>query len=431
MLRIVTQLADAQTELKRVRERTFQREIESPWEQEIRASEAVVKEMVLKVRQGGNQALSDYTREFEGQVVTPEQLRVSGSDLDAAYQQIAKELLDAIQQACINIEAFHRQRVPKSWVQFGDNDLVMGRRYHPLESAGLYVPGGKSPHLSLLLLQAIPAKVAQVDQIVMVTPPDAGGKIHPALLVAAQEAGVTDIYRLGGARAIAALAYGTETIPKVDIITGLGDWEITWAKKLVYGHVSLDSLAEASELLIISDRESDPIVIASDLLAQAQRNPLAVSILLTPDALLAKKVQQEVSKQLENHPQRILTEKALAHYGLIVVVESLAAAVELSNFFAPQHLQLAVAEPWEILEQIRHAGAIFLGTSTPATIGDYLGGSARFLSGGTTARYASALGVETFMKHSNLLQYSPVALKKISSTLEILAQAEGLYRINE
>ncbi|ACK69194.1 Histidinol dehydrogenase [Gloeothece citriformis PCC 7424] len=419
MLRIITQQTEAQTELKRIRDRT--RDLE------FRQAEEVVKEILEGVKRRGNQALVDYAEKFEGQSLNPQQVKVSGSDLDAAYQQISKELLVAIQQACLKIEHFHRQRLPKSWVQFDEDDVVLGRRYQAVERAGLYIPNGHSPLLSLVLLQAIPAKVAKVGQIVMVTPPDSQGKIHPAILVAAQEAGVTEIYRIGGASAIAALAYGTETIPKVDVITGLGNIYVTLAKKMVNDSVKIDALAEASELLIIADHQANAGEIAADLIAQAERTPLAASILLTSDPSIASQVQQQVTQRLQNHPQRILTEKAIAHYGLIVVVHSLDEAVQLSNFFAPQHLELAVSDPWELLEQIRHAGAIFLGTSTPMIIGDFLGGSAVSVGTAGAVRYASALGVEIFMKHSNLIQYSPVALKKMSNTLQVLAEAEGLF----
>lgn len=419
MLRIITQQTEAQTELKRIRDRT--RDLE------FRAQEDVVREILEAVKRQGNQALVEYTLQFDKQVINPQQFKISGSELDAAYQQISKDLLNAIEQACLKIENFHRQRLSKSWVQFEEDDVVLGRRYQPVARAGLYVPDGNSPLLSLVLLQAIPAKVAKVGQIVMVTPPGEGGKIHPGILVAAQEAGVTDIYRIGGAQAIAALAYGTETIPKVDVITGLGNIYVTLAKKMVYESVKIDALAEASELLIIADKSAEPMAIAADLIAQAERTPLAASILLTNDFLMASKVQQQVAQQLQHHPRRILTEKAIAHYGIIIVVNSLDEAVELSNFFAPQHLELALSEPWEILEQIRHAGAIFLGTSTPMMLGDFFGGSAIAVATAGAVRYASALGVDTFMKHSNLIEYSPVALKKMSNTLQILAQAEGLF----
>jgi histidinol dehydrogenase len=275
-------------------------------------------------------------------------------------------------------------------------------------------------------MNAIPAKVAGVPRKVMVTPPGSGKGINPAVLVAAQEAGIQEIYRVGGAQAIAALAYGTETIPKVDVISGPGNIYVTLAKKLVYGTVGIDSLAGPSEVLIIADETANPVHVACDLLAQAEHDPMAAAILLTTDAALAKNVQVAVERQLIDHPRRIDTEKAIAHYGLIVIVESLAAAAELSNEFAPEHLELEVSEPWDLLPQIRHAGAIFLGASTPEAVGDYLAGPNHTLPTSGAARYASALGVETFLKHSSIIQYSPTALKKVASAVDILATAEGL-----
>ena len=418
MLRIITQQAEATTELRRIQDRTD--------DDQIQTKEATVREILAKVKRHGDQALLDYTEKFDKQTLTPGQLRVSGSELDAAYQQISKELLDAIQLACRKIEAFHRQRVPASWVQFEEDEVVLGKRYTPVDRAGLYVPGGRAAYASTVLMNAIPAKVAKVPRIVMVTPPGAGPQINPAVLVAAQEAGVEEIYRVGGAQAIAALAYGTQTVPKVDVITGPGNIYVTLAKKFVYGTVGIDSLAGPSEVLIIADREANPVHIAADLLAQAEHDPMAAAILVTTDEELAQQVQLNVEQQLEDHPRRILTEKAIAHYGLIVVVESLEAAAQLSNLFAPEHLELEVADPWGMLEQIRHAGAIFLGNATPEAVGDYIAGPNHTLPTSGAARYASALGVETFMKHSSLIQYSPTALKKMSSAIQILAQAEGL-----
>lgn len=418
MLRIITQQAEARTELKRIGDRTY--------DDDMRPQEEIVGEIVATVKKKGDRALLDYTEKFDRQVLTQEKLRVSGSELDAAYQQISQDLLHAIQLACQKIEAFHRQRIPRSWVQFEDDEVVLGKRYTPVDRAGLYVPGGRGAYPSTVLMNAIPAKVANVPRIVMVTPPGEDLKINPAVLVAAQEAGVEEIYRVGGAQAIAALAYGTETIPKVDVITGPGNIYVTLAKKMVYGKVGIDSLAGPSEVLIIADGEANPVYIAADLLAQAEHDPMAAAILLTTSGKLAQKVQQEVIKQLENHPRRVLTEKAIAHYGLIVMVDSLETAAELSNLFAPEHLELEVADPWALLEYIRHAGAIFLGSSTPEAVGDYLAGPNHTLPTSGAARYASALGVETFMKHSSIIQYSPTALKKMSSTIQILAQAEGL-----
>ncbi|GAC1500547.1 MAG: histidinol dehydrogenase [Chamaesiphon sp.] len=418
MLRIITQQAEAQTELQRICDRTH--------DDQIFNKEATVREVLQAVKRQGDKALLHYTAEFDKQSLTAEQLRVSGSELDAAYQQVSKELLEAIHLASQNIEAFHRQRLPKSWVQFGENEVVLGKRYTPVDKAGLYVPGGRASYPSTVLMNAIPARVAGVPRIVMVTPPGQDKAIHPAVLVAAQEAGVQEIYRVGGAQAIAALAYGTETLPNVDVITGPGNIYVTLAKKLVYGTVGIDSLAGPSEVLVIADGTANPIHVAADLLAQAEHDPMAAAILVTTESVLALKVQAEVDRQLRNHPRRLLTEKAIAHYGLIVVVESLEAAAELSNEFAPEHLELEVAEPWELLEKIRHAGAIFLGSSTPEAVGDYLAGPNHTLPTSGAARYASALGVETFMKHSSLIQYSPTALEKVASAIQVLAQAEGL-----
>ncbi len=418
MLRIITQQAEAQTELRRIRDRTFH--------DDVIHKEATVREVLQTVKRQGDKALLHYTEEYDHQTLSLEQLRVSGTELDAAYQQVSKELLDAIQLAAGQIEAFHRQRVPKSWVQFADDEVVLGKRYTPVDRAGLYVPGGRASYPSTVLMNAIPAKVAKVPQIVMVTPPGPDKAINPAVLVAAQEAGVQEIYRVGGAQAIAALAYGTETIPNVDVITGPGNIYVTLAKKLVYGTVGIDSLAGPSEVLIIADEEANPAYIAADLLAQAEHDPMAAAILLTPEIQIAKQVQQEVEWQLKDHPRRLLTEKAIAHYGLIVLVDSLEEAAELSNEFAPEHLELEIAEPWDLLEKIRHAGAIFLGHNTPEAVGDYLAGPNHTLPTSGAARYASALGVETFMKHSSLIQYSSTALYKVSTAIQALAQAEGL-----
>ena len=419
MLRIITQWVEAQAELKRITERTHN-------DMAIH-KETTVREILRSVREQGDEALLHYTSEFDHITLTSEELKISGSELDAAYQQVNKDLLSSIRLAAKQIKAFHRQQIPKSWVQFGDDEVVLGKRYTPVDRAGLYVPGGQAAYPSTVLMNAIPAQVAKVPKIVMVTPPSQGKKINPAVLVAAQEAGIQEIYRIGGAQAIAALAYGTETIPKVDVITGPGNIYVTLAKKIVYGTVGIDSLAGPSEVLIIADSEANPVYVAADMLAQAEHDSLAAAILLTTDLELARQVVVEVERQLEDHPRRTLTEKAIAHYGLVVVVSSFEDAVELSNQFAPEHLELEVSDPWELLENIRHAGAIFLGYSTPEAVGDYLAGPNHTLPTSGAARYASALGVETFLKHSSLVQYSPTALQKVASDIDLLATAEGLH----
>ena len=418
MLRIITQQADVRAELQRICDRTH--------DEQVLHKEATVREVLQAVKRQGDKAVLHYTAEFDQKTLRQEELRVTGSELDAAYQQVSKELLLAIRLACRQIEAFHRQRVPKSWVNFGDDDVVLGKRYTPVDRAGLYVPGGRATYPSTVLMNAIPAAVAGVPRVVMVTPPGVGKAINPAVLVAAQEAGVQEIYRVGGAQAIAALAYGTETIPKVNVITGPGNIYVTLAKKLVYGIVGIDSLAGPSEVLIIADQAANPVHVAADLLAQAEHDPMAAAILLTTDAALAKNVQVAVERQLVDHPRRLDTEKAIAHYGLIVIVESLEAAAELSNEFAPEHLELEVEDPWALLPQIRHAGAIFLGYSTPEAVGDYLAGPNHTLPTSGAARYASALGVETFLKHSSIIQYSQTALSKVAGAIDVLAEAEGL-----
>ncbi len=419
MLRIITQRAEALTELRRICDRTH--------DDQVVHKEATVREVLQAVKRQGDRAVLHYTAEFDRLTLKSEDLRVSGSELDAAYQQVSKELLDAIRLACRQIEAFHRQRIPKSWVQFADDDVVLGKRYTPVDRAGLYVPGGQAAYPSTVLMNAVPAKVANVPRIVMMTPPGPEKTIHPAVLVAAQEAGVEEIYRVGGAQAIAALAYGTETIPKVDVITGPGNIYVTLAKKLVYGTVGIDSLAGPSEVLIIADKVANPAHVAADMLAQAEHDQMAAAILLTDDSVLARKVVDEVERQLIDHPRRLLTEKAIAHYGLVVVVESLEEAADLSNEFAPEHLELEIADPWALLNSIRHAGAIFLGCSTPEAVGDYLAGPNHTLPTSGSARYTSALSVETFLKHSSLIQYSQTALQKVAGAIDVLATAEGLH----
>jgi histidinol dehydrogenase len=418
MLRILTERSEAEAELRRICDRTH--------DDRVAEKEATVRSVLQAVKNQGDRAVLDFTREFDGQILTPQELRVSGAQLDAAYQQVSPDLLAAIQLAARQIEAFHRQRTPKSWVQFLDDGVVLGKRYNPVDRAGIYVPGGRAPYPSTVLMNAIPAKVAGVQRIVMVTPPGPEKAMNAAVLVAAQEAGVEEIYQVGGAQAIAALAYGTETIPKVNVITGPGNIYVMLAKRLVFGTVGIDSLAGPSEVLVIADGKANPVHIAADLLAQAEHDPMAAAILLTTDSALARQVVTEVDRQLVDHPRRLLTEKAIAHYGLIAIVESLEVAVELSNQFAPEHLELEVEDPWALLEGIRHAGAIFLGSSTPEAVGDYLAGPNHTLPTSGAARYASALGVETFMKHSSLIEYSPSALQKLGGAIQTLAQAEGL-----
>lgn len=418
MLRIITNQGEAKQELIRISNRTHN--------DETHVQEGIVKEIIATVKKHGDQALFDYTQKFDRQTINESNIKVSGAEIDTAYQQISRDLLSAIQLAAHQIEAFHQQRVPKSWVNFPSDGITLGRRYTPVDRAGLYIPGGRASYPSTVLMNAIPAKVAQVPHIVMVTPPSQDAKINPAVLVAASEAGVTEIYRVGGAQAVAALAYGTETIPKVDVITGPGNIFVTLAKKEVFGTVGIDSLAGPSEVLIIADQQANPIHVAADLLAQAEHDPLAAAILITNYPPLAEAVCQEVVKQLENHPRKELTEKSIAHYGVVIITANLLDAVELSNLFAPEHLELEVENPWDLMTNVRHAGAIFLGNSTPEAVGDYVAGPSHTLPTSGAARYASAVGVETYMKSSSLIEYSGRALKNVASAIITLTEAEGL-----
>lgn len=419
MLRIVTQRDEAQAELKRICDRTYDGHSSN--------AEATVQQILHGVQRRGDQALLEYAQEFDQVSLAASELRVSSSELEAAYQQVPKAFIDAVRLAHRNIQAFQQQRQPKSWVQFGEDDIVLGKRYSPVDAAGLYVPGGKAAYPSTVLMNAVPARVAGVPKIVMVTPPGRDKRVNPAVLVAAQEAGIEEIYRVGGAQAIAALAYGTETIPAVNVITGPGNIYVTLAKKLVYGRVGIDSLAGPSEVLVIADRQANAAHVAADLLAQAEHDTRAAAILLTPDETLALAVVEQVRQQLQGHPRQEIVEKAIVNYGLVVVVDDLAQAAALSNDFAPEHLELEVADPWALLESIRHAGAIFLGNFTPEAVGDYLAGPNHTLPTSGAARYASALGVETFMKHSSIIHYSPQALAKMSNAIDSLATAEGLH----
>ncbi len=416
MLRILTNLQDAEAELKRIANRLYDDQMSN--------REATVSEIIQTVRRLGDEALLNYTAEFDGIEMTASQLRVTGAELDAAYQQLSPELARALHLAHDRIVKFHRHRVPQSWVTFEAKNVVLGKRYTPVDRAGIYIPGGKATYPSTVLMNVVPAVVAGVKEIIMVTPPSK--TISHAILAAAQIAGVHQVYRVGGAQAIAALAYGTETIPKVDVITGPGNVYVTLAKKQVYGVVGIDSLAGPSEVLIIADETANPLFVCADLLAQAEHDTMAAAILLTTSHRLAQQVADEINHRIRSHPRQELLEKSIVNNGLAIVTENLAQAAKLSDLFAPEHLELAVAEPWELVQSIHHAGAIFMGHFTPEAVGDYLAGPNHTLPTSGAARYASPLGVETFMKHSSLIEYSQEALREVGEAIEVLAAVEGL-----
>ncbi|MEL4895326.1 histidinol dehydrogenase [Crocosphaera sp. Alani8] len=413
MLRIITQSAEINAELQRIGDR--------PHRDEIQAKEVAVREILDRIRYKGDQGLFE---PFDI-LTTPTNLKVSGSDLDIAYQKIPKKLLDAIQTVSQKLESFYKQQLPKPWVKFEDNDVVVGKRYNPVKRAGIYVAWDQGSPISRILMQTLPAKIAKVPEIILVSPPDETGKVPPHILVAAQMTGVDQIYRLGGAQAIAALAYGTETIPKVDVITGTGGLDVILAKRMLYGTVSTDTPVDASELFIIADKTAKETHIAADLLAQVEQDPSSAVVVVTTDLSLAKKIQTKVKEKLQDNAHGILSEKAIAHYSLIVVVDSMEEAVKITNNFSPHYLILTIAEPWEVVEKIRTVGSLLIGHHTPKATADYLGNAQVILPPSGLIRYASSVKVETFLKPSHIIEYSPTALKKLAPTLEILTLAEG------
>ncbi len=416
MVRIIHQLAEAQQELDRIRSRHQD-------DQSVHR-EATVREIVQTVRRQGDSALLQYTIEYDCPHLTLDRLRIDGTELDIAYQQVEPALLQAMQTAAAQISAFHRLHIPKSWVHFAPQGTTLGRQYRPVACAGLYIPRGRMGYPSTVLMNAIPARVAGVQRLVLATPPNADGSVPPAVLVAAQIVGIQEIYRMGGAQAIAAMAYGTATVPQVDLIAGPGNAYVNLAKQLVSDTVGIDSFVGAPELLIVADDQARPALIAADMLAQAERDVLAAAILITTDRELAEKVQAEIADRLAHHSHSLLIEKAIAHGGLIVVMDKLDQVVELSNRFAPAQLLLWVNDPWEISGRFDRAGTIFLGGHTPPS--SYLAGPAATLPTNGAAGFSSGLGVETFMKYSNLVEYSPAALSQLESVIDALARAEGL-----
>lgn len=387
---------------------------------------ARVAQVLASVREKGDQAVCDFTARFEGAKLTPAALRVTGEEIKEAYRRVDGDILAALRLALDNISVFHRRQLQRSWFEPEDGGAILGQLVRPLRRAGIYVPGGKASYPSSVLMNAVPAKVAGVKEIAMATPPASDGSVNPYTLVAAAEAGVDEIYKMGGAQAVAALAYGTATIPKVDKITGPGSIYVTLAKQQVYGQVDIDMLAGPSEVLIIADETANPAFAAADLLSQAEHDELASSVLLTPCRDLARKVQEEVERQAPLLSRGEILERSLDCYGAIVITRDLEQAFELANRFAPEHLELMVAEPFSWLSRVENAGAVFLGHHSPEPVGDYLAGPNHILPTGGTARFYSPLGVDAFLKKTSLIAYTEAALEKVGESVIKLAQTEGL-----
>jgi histidinol dehydrogenase len=380
--------------------------------------------IVDDVRVRGDEALRDYTRQFDKAEITD--LRVSKSEIEAAVASVPPEFADAIAAAAASIEEFHERQLPQSWFTAGEGGVFIGSKVTPLRRVGIYVPGGRAAYPSSVLMTAIPAVVAGVDEIAMVVPPAADGTVSPYTLAAAAEAGVSEIYKVGGAQAIAALAFGTRTIPRVDKVVGPGNAYVAAAKKIVVGEVGIDMLAGPSEVLVLADATAEPAFIAIDLMAQAEHDPRAATYLVTDDPSLPDEVEEALELLLADAPRADVIRRSLTDNGRIIIVPDAAAAIEAANMIAPEHLEVMMAEPFELLGSIRNAGAIFLGPWTPESVGDYMAGPSHVLPTGGTARFSSPLSVEDFVKRSSVLSYSREALEAEAACIIAIASAEGL-----
>jgi histidinol dehydrogenase len=388
-----------------------------------------VARILEDVRRNGDGAVIKYANQFDAPRLTVDAIKVTAMEMRAALKKVDRTFVRAMNRAALQIEAFHRQQVRQSWVDTQRPGAVLGQLVNPVDAAGLYVPGargGKTPLISTVLMTGIPAKIAGVKKRVMVTPSTRAGGVNPHLLAAAKKVGIKDIYKVGGAWAIAALAYGTETIPKVDVIVGPGNIYVTLAKKIVSGAVGIDMIAGPSEVLVIADHTASPEYAAADLLSQAEHDVLSSAVLVTDSSRTAAAVAAEIDKQLATLSRREIAREALKRYGAVLVVGDLDAAVELANRIAPEHLELQISTPFEFLGQIRNAGAVFLGHYTPEPLGDYIAGPNHVLPTAGTARFASALSVDHFIKKTSIIHYSKKAFKKEAADVMRLAELEGL-----
>ena len=416
-LRIVRDLDRAQTELKRLSSRTTQT-------QQGEAREGV-EAILTAVRDRGDAAIADFTERFDG--FRPEPMAVSPEALEQAWTSLPTNLRDALELAHRRITDFHQRQRPADLAVTGPHGEQLGRRWRPVERAGLYVPGGRAAYPSTVLMNAVPARVAGVKDVVICSPAGRDGAVNPVVLAAAHLAGVKTVFRLGGAQAVAAMAYGSESVPKVDVISGPGNLYVTLAKQAVYGQVAIDSLAGPSEVLVIADHSAKPDQVAADLLAQAEHDPLAAAVLITTDPALADGINAAVAEQLADHPRQEICEAALRDWGLVVVCDDLESCARLSDSFAPEHLELLVERPEPLADRIQNAGAIFLGPWSPEAVGDYLAGPNHTLPTCGAARFSGALSVETFMRHTSLIGFNRAALEATGSAVQELATSEGLH----
>ena len=388
--------------------------------------EDVVADIIADVKKRKDQAVFDYTLKFDKFALSADNIQVTKEEIQEAYAQLDSKLVEVIRKSAANIADYHKKQLRNSWFDAKPDGTILGMKITPIEKAGVYVPGGKAAYPSSVLMNVVPAKVAGVEQIIMTTPCNAEGKVNPGTLVAADIAGVDVIYKVGGAQAIAAMAFGTESIPKVDKITGPGNIFVALAKKSVYGYVSIDSIAGPSEILVLADDKANPRYIAADLLSQAEHDELASAILITTSQELAKKVSGEVDAFVASLPRQEIMRKSLDNYGYILVAENMDDAIDAANEIASEHLEILTQNPFDIMPKIKNAGAIFLGEYSSEPLGDYFAGPNHILPTNGTARFFSPLNVDDFIKKSSIISYSRQALEAVHKDIELFATSEGL-----
>lgn len=387
--------------------------------------EECVDSIVETVRQKGDAAVFDYTRQFDGADITKDNVLVTEEEIKEAYEQVDSTLLKVIQKSLVNIKKYHEKQVQNSWFTTEDG-IILGQKVTPLETVGVYVPGGKAVYPSSVLMNVLPAKVAGVDKIIMCTPPGKDGKVYPSTLVAAKEAGVDEIYKAGGAQAVAAMAFGTESIPKADKIVGPGNIYVALAKKAVFGYVGIDSIAGPSEILVLADDTANARYVAADLLSQAEHDEMASAILITTSQTLAEQVSAETDKFTEKLSRQEIIKKSLENYGYILVAENMEDAIAAANDIASEHMEIVTADPFHVMTKIRNAGAIFIGENSSEPLGDYFAGPNHVLPTNGTAKFFSALSVDDFIKKSSIISYSREALEKVHEDIEQFAECEKL-----
>lgn len=390
------------------------------------AYEGTVQEIVDDVRARGDEALFEYTKKFDGAELSADNIRVTQAEIQEALSQVDPNLLAVMKKSMKNIREYHEKQKRYSWFDSKPNGTILGQKVSALSSVGVYVPGGKAAYPSSVLMNIIPAEVAGVEKIVMVTPPGKDGKVNPVTLIAAHLAGATEVYKVGGAQAIAALAFGTKSIPRVNKIVGPGNIFVALAKRAVYGHVSIDSIAGPSEILILADETANPRYVAADLLSQAEHDELASAILVTTSMELAKKVSAEAEAFVQKLSRKAILEKSLENYGYILVADSMEDAIETANAIASEHLEIVTKNPFEVMTKIQNAGAIFMGEYSSEPLGDYFAGPNHVLPTNGTAKFFSPLSVDDFIKKSSIIYYSKEALEPVHKDIETFAEAEHL-----